>query len=397
MSGYGITPEQEQLRGLAREFVERVIAPASRELDASAAPEDCFSWEIVEQASAVGLRTLTLAEEWGGPGVDSHTAAMVIEELARGDLGIAVVIAQTLKIAQTLQAACTRDQKERYLPRFRDDDRFLLAIGLTEPDTASNYIIPYEDPKAGYRTTAVRTDGGWVINGLKHFVSNGNRASLYLLFAQTERDTSLTQGATCFLIPRDAPGFTTGRVHDKMGERLANNAELIFRDCFVPDADVVGEVGRGFDVQSQFFPASNAYAGASVLGVAEEAYQRAVAWTRTRVQGGKPLIEHDTVGVELARMRMLLDVCRAYVYRAAWLADHRDQGWDATLAAYPKLYASQIAWQVVTAAVELHGGYGYMRDLGMEKLMRDAAAFLHSDGANLTLFLKAARVIRQTG
>jgi alkylation response protein AidB-like acyl-CoA dehydrogenase len=179
-----------------------------------------------------------------------------------------------------------------------------------------------------------------------------------------------------------------------MGERLANNAELVFRDCFVPDENIVGEVGGAFALQTQFFPASNAYAAASVLGVADEAYRRALEWTQNRVQGGKRLIEHDTVAVRLARMRMRLDACRTYVYSAAWAADHREDGWDPTLAAFPKVLASETAWEVVTEALELHGGYGYMRDLGLEKLVRDAAAFLHSDGANLTLLLKGAKAIR---
>lgn len=386
--------EHEQLRGLVREFVERVVRPVTAELDSRPDPEDCFSWEIVEQASEIGLRTLTLAPEWGGAGVDSLTAAIVVEELAKGDLGISVVIAQTLKIAQTLQAACTPAQRERFLPAFRDDPRYLLAIGFTEPDNASNYIIPFDDPGTPYRTFAEKVDGGYVINGLKHFVSNGNRASLYVLFAQTEKGKSLVQGSTCFLIPRDTPGFTNGRVHNKMGERLANNAELIFRDCFVPDDQVLGEVGRASTLQAQFFPASNAYAAASVLGVAEEAYRRALEWTQTRVQGGKRLIEHDTIVVRLARMRMHLDACRTYVHSAAWAADHREDGWDPTLAAFPKVLAAEVAWEVVTEALELHGGYGYMRELGFEKLVRDAAAFHHSDGPNLTLLLKGAKAIR---
>jgi alkylation response protein AidB-like acyl-CoA dehydrogenase len=307
---------------------------------------------------------------------------------------VSVVIAQTLKLIQTLQAAGSEEQKQRFLPRIRDEDRFLLAIGLTEPDTSSNYVMPFEASDAGYRTSAVRADGGWVINGLKHFVSNGNRAELYLVFAQTKPGTSLVEGSTCFLVERGTEGFTIGSLHDKMGERLANNAQLVYRDCFVPDANVIGEPDRGYDVQTQFFPASNAYAAASVLGVATAAYERALAWTRQRVQGGKPLIEHDSVGVQLAEMRMLLDVARTYMHHAARAADHRDDGWDPTLAAFPKLFASQTAWKVTTMAMELHGGYGYMKEVGMEKLLRDAAAFLHSDGANLTLLLKAAKVIR---
>jgi len=180
-----------------------------------------------------------------------------------------------------------------------------------------------------------------------------------------------------------------------MGERLANNAELIFNDCFVPEENVLGEVGQGFNVLATFFPASNAYAAASVLGVAETAYTRALEWTRTRVQGGRHLIEHDGIAVELAEMRMLLDAARAYIHTAAWAADHPEDGWNPTMGALPKVFASRVAWNVVTRALELHGGYGYMRETGIEKLVRDAAAFLHSDGANRSLLLKAARFIRQ--
>ncbi len=397
MSAIVLTADQRRVRELVRKFVIRVVLPVAAELDQRPNPEDCFSWQIVEEASRVGLRTLTLGEEYGGPGADSLTTAMVIEELAKGDLGVAVIFAQTLKIAQTLQKACTKAQKDRFLPGFREDPRFLLAIGITEPDTSSNYIIPYDDPEAPYGTTAVRKNGGWVLNGTKHFISNGNRARLYLIFAQTERGRSLVEGSTCFLVERDTRGFAVGRVDNKMGERLVNNAELIFQDCFVPDDNVVGTVGKGFDVLGQFFPASNAYAAASVLGVAEAAYQRTIRWTRERIQGGRPLIGHDLVAAELAEMRMLIDAARAYVYQAAWAADHREDGWDPTMGAFPKVFASRVAWRVVTAALELHGGYGYMREVGLEKLARDAAAFLHSDGANRSLLLKGARFIRQAG
>jgi len=377
---------------IARKFVAEVIAPVAADLDRNVAPEDCFSWDIVEAGSDRGLRTLTLLPEYGGAGADCLTTAMVVEELAKGDMGVSVVFAQTLKLIQSFQAAATEDQRARFLPKLRDDRRALMAIGMTEPQTASNYIIPYQP--AGFVTTAVRKGRGWIINGRKRFISNGNRARLYLLFAQTNPNKGLNEGSTCFIIERGTPGFTTGHVEDKMGERLANNAELIFDSCFVPDEDVLGAIDRGFDVISQFFPASNAYAAASVLGVAAAAYDRSIRWTKERVQGGKPLIEHDIIAAQLAEMQMLIDAARAYIHHAAWKADHRETGWDPTLGALPKVFASEVAWKVVTKALELHGAYGYMRDLGFEKLVRDAACFVHSDGVNRTLLLKAAQFIR---
>ena len=249
------TDEQRLILETVRKFVAEAVTPVAAELDRQLDPDDCFSWEIVDQTDRVGIRTMTLSEEWGGMGADSLTTAMVIEEIAKGDMGVAVVMAQTLKLAQIFQKAMTVGQREKYLPRFRDDPRCLLAIGITEPETGSNYFIPNS---ASFQTRAERSDGGWLINGMKHFISNGNRAGLYLIFAQTEKGESLFDGATCFLLEREAPGFSIGRVHDKMGERLANNAELIFEDCFVPDENVVGEVGRGFQVLVDFFPQSNA-------------------------------------------------------------------------------------------------------------------------------------------
>jgi len=387
---YVRTEEQTAIIDTVRRFVEDKVLPVAADLDRAQNPEECFSWEIVEAADKIGIRTLTLAEEHGGLGADSLTTAMVVEELAKGDLGISVVFAQTLKLAQTLQAATNDEQRERFLPKFRDDPRFLLAIGITEPETASDYFIPHPKP---FVTTATKTAGGWLLNGMKHFISNGNRASLYLVFVQTEKGKTLATGSTCFIVERDTPGFTIGNVHDKMGERLANNAELMFTDCFVPDANIVGKVGKGFDVLVQFFPASNAYAAASVLGVAEAAYKRALEWAKIRVQGGKKLIEHDSVAIDLTEMRMLMDIARCYIYQATWSADHRDQGWDPTLGVLPKVFASQAAWKIVTKASEIHGGYGFMREVGLEKLIRDAAAFLHSDGVNRTLLLKASKFL----
>ena len=379
--------DQRAILETVARFVEQEVTPRAAALDANADPAESFSWEIVEKAHEVGIRTMTLSEKWGGLGTDSLTTAMVIEELGKGDIGVSVIFAQTQKIAQIMQKALNEEQQSRVLPRFAADPRGMLAIGITEPDNASNYFLPYPAP---FRTSARKTTGGWVVNGMKHFISNGNRASHYLLFVQTEKEKPMAEGSTCFLVERDRPGFTIGRVHDKMGERLANNAELIFQDCLIPDENVVGNVGKGFNVLAEFFPQSNAYAGATVLGVAGALHKKAIEWARIRVQGGRPLIEHDGIRAQLAEMRMLIDASRSYIHRACWLADHQEHGWDKTLGALPKAMAAQAAWRIATWTMEIHGGHGYMKEFGVEKLVRDAAAFLHSDGVNRTLFLKAA-------
>ncbi|HEX6007026.1 MAG TPA: acyl-CoA dehydrogenase family protein [Burkholderiales bacterium] len=384
---YSVNEEQAAILETVKRFVDEEVRPRAPKLDADPDPAAGFSWEIVEKAHALGIRTMTLSEKWGGLGTDSLTTAMVIEELAKGDIGVSVIFAQTLKIAQIMEKALNAEQQARVLPQFCADPRGMLAIGITEPDNASNYFLPYPVP---FRTSARKAQGGWVVNGMKHFISNGNRASFYLLFVQTDAGKPMAEGTTCFLVERGRAGFTIGRVHDKMGERLANNAELVFQDCFIPDENVVGEAGRGFGVLAEFFPQSNAYAAATILGVAAALYRKAVEWAQVRVQGGKSLIQHDGIRAQLAEMRMLIDASRAYLHRAAWLADHQSQGWDRTLGALPKAMASQCAWKIATWTMEIHGGHGYMKEFGVEKLVRDAAAFLHSDGVNRTLFLKAA-------
>lgn len=384
---FTVNEDQRAILETVARFVAEEVKPRAAQLDANQNPEDCFSWEIVEKAHELGIRTMTLSEKWGGLGADTLTTAMVVEELAKGDLGVSVILAQTFKIAQLMQKAFNEEQQARILPAFAKDPRGLLAIGMTEPGNGSDKHTSYP---VAFRSSARKTSGGWILNGIKQFISNGNRASYCLVMVQTDTAKTMAGGSTCFLVERDRPGFTIGRVHDKMGERLANNSELVFQDCFIPDENVVGNVDQGSNVFAEFSPQSNAYAGASVLGVAVALHHKAIEWARLRVQGGKLLVEHDGIRAQLAEMRMLIDASRSYIHRACWLADHKELGWDKTLGALPKAMASQAAWKIATWCLEIHGGHGYMKEFEVAKLVRDAAAFLHSDGVNRTLFLKAA-------
>lgn len=384
------TDYQRAILQTVTRFVDAEITPRAAALDAMQDPQDAWSWEIIEAADAMGIRTMTLDEKLGGLGIDSMTTSMVLEALARGDVGISIAIGQNLKMIQVMQNALDKDQQARVLPPFAADPRGMLAIGITEPENGSNFFIPHPTP---FITSARKVENGRRLNGMKHFINNGNRASWYFVIAQTEVGKPMAEGSTCILVERDCPGFTIGRVHNKMGERLANNAELIFEDCFVPDENVVGEINGGFDILGEFFPQSNAYAGAAHLGVAVALYDKAVQWAQTRIQGGKPLIEHDGIRAQLAEMRMLIDATRSYLHRACWLADHREHGRDKTFSVLPKAMASQTAWKLATWCLEIHGGHGYMKELGVEKLVRDAASALHADGVNRTLFLKAANII----
>jgi alkylation response protein AidB-like acyl-CoA dehydrogenase len=387
-----INDDQRAILDTVRRFVENEVKPRAAALDANTDPEKCFSWELVEKAHELGIRNMTLAEKWGGVGADTLTTSMVVEELGRGDLGTSVIMAQTFKVAQIMQKVFNEEQQKRLLPGFAKDPRGLLAIAMTEPGNGSDKYLAFPVP---FRTSAVKTPGGWIVNGMKQFISNGNRASIYLVFVQTDKTGTMGNGSTCFIVERGHPGFTIGRVHDKMGERLANNAEMVFQDCFIPDENVVGTPNNAFKVFGEYSPQSKAYAGSSVLGVAVALYEKSIEWAKTRVQGGKPIIEHDGIRAQLAEMRMLIDASRSYIHRACWLADHQDQGWNKTFGVLPKAMASQAAWKIATWTLEIHGGHGYMKEFGVEKLVRDAAAFLHSDGTNHIMFLSAANSMFQ--
>jgi alkylation response protein AidB-like acyl-CoA dehydrogenase len=379
--------------GRARWFAREVVAPVAAERDRSRDPTDCFSWEIVEQGSQLGLRTLTLAPEHGGAGLDLPQLAQVVLELAQADAGVAALFAQTNMLWRVIEGAATDEQRARWLPRFRDDPRCLLALAVTEPEVGSDHIIPFQGPDPPrFATQATPEVGGWRLEGRKLFVDNGNRAGIYLVMAQTDPNVGLDRGATCFVIEAGTPGLCSGQVFDKMGERLANHAEVRLEGCRVPGSAVLGTVNRGFEVLDRHFRGRATLAGCCALGIAEAAYAKAVAWCRARIQGGRSLIDHDLVGVELAEMRMQLTAAQDHVLATAARIAAGEAG--PAEDALAKVYAAEVAHQVVTRALDLHGARGYLRDGGMEKLLRDVIAFFHSDGANRTLLIKAARAIR---
>ena len=395
---------EDDLIARTREYVTRVVSPRARELDAEQDPEASFSWEFMEQADAYGLRTLRLDPANGGSGLGFKAVMHMVREVAKGDAGVAAQLAQVNHLSRLVEVAGTDAQVREYLlPAFVDDPRFVLAIGSTEPDVGSD--AQFTPPgKVQYRTTATRRDGDWVLNGKKQFIHNGNRASLYLIMAQTDPDENLTRGSECFLVKGDNPGIRGGVVHDKMGERLANHAEILLENCVVPDDSILRYQGadeeRGSALLFNANPGRAVLAGATVIGVAEAAFELTWQWVHRRRQGGAQLIEHSSVQETVARMRMQLDAALAYLDKAAdemelaVIGARASRPVDRTMALLPKVFAAEAAWEIVGLALELHAGRGYMRDAGVEKLVRDAASWKHSEGANKTLLLRAVRIMR---
>lgn len=386
MIDFVLSEEQKAMQTLARDFAEKEIKPVAAERDRQPDIEDCFEWGIIEKGSKLGFRTLTLDKKYGGPGVDSLTTALVLEELAVGDLGIAVIFAQTVKIIQMIQWGATEEQCRRFLIPFRDDDRFLLANTSTEAELGSDLMMPYTERRIS--TTAVLEGNEWVINGTKQWSSGGARAKLFRVLVSTK------EGEATILVPSDTPGVKIGSIHDKLGERFAINCEVVYDDARVPRENMLGGFRKQVDVQSRYMRASNAYNAACALGVARAAYEAALEYAKTRVQGGKHIIEHQVIGEMLAQMHGEIEAARLLYWKAAWAAD-RSQYYDPKLHTLAKTICSETAKKVTVEALEIHGGYGSCKEFPVEKYVRDAISFLHSDGTNQVLKVKVAKCLAE--
>ncbi|MCC7106787.1 MAG: acyl-CoA dehydrogenase family protein [Chloroflexi bacterium] len=397
-----LTPEQRAIQEAVRAFVERRIKPIALQQDRLADPQERFPWAIIEEASRLGLRSLALSTERGGGGADTLTGCIVTEELAVGDVGIAATLAQTSFLAHRWFDGIMSDtQRDLFLPPFLADDLSHLALAGHEPDFDlgwSYYNPPL--PGSGHKTTAVQDERGrWVINGNKVFITNGTVAKLFAVQARTETLPDGRARISTFFVPRDTPGLTL-REHDKMGRRLGSNGALVFEDCRIPaDYQLLGTGGSPLEGAASAIGRSPVYSQAWALGIGRAAYEAALQFTRERVQGGKPIVQHQAVGLVLAEMSTQLAAARAILWQAAWGADHLDaydEGHlpEAPLAAMARLFVSEAVLKVATAALQLFGGMGIMNELPMQKLLRDAVVVQHGNfGTNDTARLRIAEIL----
>ena len=386
---FTLTDTQKAIQKMARDFAVQEIEPVAAERDRLVNWEERMPWDLVEKASALGLRQLPYPEKYGGAGADVLTCCIAGEELAAGDLGFAVNIDQTWKLAHILDKVepAVRDP---WLERLCREPRFLTAIALTEPGAGSDHQGLFDDPSIQLNTRAERKGSGWVINGLKHYISNGPVAALYVVAARTDMRKSLREGLTGFLVPRDTPGFSIGMVHEKIGQRLSMNSELLFENMEVPGDHLILGEGKMWEIRGRLLSSGKPEAAANCVGVGRAAFEKALAHSRERVQGGKPIAEHQAVASMLADMAIGLETARTMVYRTAWAVDHQEP-YDFTLGWKTKIFASEVAFECARKGVEIFGGAGIMQEAPMEKYLRDASTFLHSDGTNQVLRLRTAK------
>lgn len=380
----GLSEEQRLMRESCRAFVDDFVTPFIRknwQREWLMDPDARLPREILEQADRIGIRTLGVPEAFGGIELDAaaetQTFAIIAEEIARGDSGLADKLVQNWKVSVLLRNFAPKHLQETWFPELLSNPGFLLAHCLTEPRGASDRWLPYNVPEAAMQTKAVEADDHWVINGRKQFISNGYDAGLFVVYANTDAKVGMLQGTSSFLVPRNTPGLTVARCNETIGCRFMNNGELVFEDMRVPkdhllvQGDALGKAGI-------YFRPGKVIQAAKNLGVGMAAYERTAEYVQSYVQGGRILIKHQAVALRLADMITRLNATRSLLREAARAVDTGAPDADA-LCNMVKVFASEEIMKVAQHAMELHGGNGAMLDFGVEKLFRDASIFLHMD------------------
>jgi alkylation response protein AidB-like acyl-CoA dehydrogenase len=355
---FNFTEGQSMLRRVAKEFAENEVKPVAAELDADGKfPDDLF-----RKMAAVGFTGLTIPTDRGGSGGNEVDKVIVIEEIAKKCLATAATLSIHLQFPKIVNDFGTEEQKEKYLPPTVTGGK-LGAFALTEPNAGSD--------AASARTTAILDEATdeYSINGTKCFISGGSQAEYITLFALTKPEASL-KGMSCILVERGTSGFSVGKVEEKMGIRASETAELIFENCRVPRKNLIGREGEGFKIAMSSLDGARISCGAQGVGLAEGAIEEAVRYAHERVQFGKPIDRQQGIQWYLADMATKTEAAKWLVYRAAYL---RSAGLPHTTeAAMAKLNAAENARFVVNLALQIHGGYGYMKDYPLERMYRDA-------------------------
>ena len=384
MHDRNLSEELRMMRQSCRDFVDGVVLPFIREnwqREWSMVPEDRLPPYILEEAEKIGIRTLGVPEEYGGveleKGTEVKTFAIVAEEIARGDSGLADKMVQNWKVSVLLRQLAPKHLQEKWFTELVRNPQFLMAHCLTEPRGASDRWLPYNVPEAAMQTKAVKVDRGWVVNGRKQFISNGYDASLYVVYANTNPKVGMLQGTSSFLVPRGTKGFTVARCNETLGCRFMNNGEMVFEDMFVPDDHLLVR-DNAMGSAGVYFRPGKIIQAAKNLGVGVRAFEATSQYVQNYVQGGRILIKHQAVALRIADMATKIEATRALLERAADAVDANAPDAE-MLVNMAKMFASEEIMKVAQHAVELHGGNGIMLDFGIEKVLRDAVIFLHMD------------------
>jgi len=373
-----LSAEQREIRDLVRDLARERVAPRAAEIDKSAE----FPWDMVELLREHDLFGLPFDEEHGGTGTGALMVLVAIEELSKVCATTGLLLAVQELGALGLKLAGTEEQKARWLPRLASGE-WLGAYALTEPGSGSD--------SAAMRTEARREGDEYVLNGAKRFITNAGVAELYTVFAKTDPAAGHA-GISAFVVEASAPGFEVGRIEPKMGIKGSTTGEIFFNDCRIPADSLLAEEGEGFRIAMRILDRSRPGIGAQGLGLAQGATDYALEYAKTRETMGKPIAEHQLIAAMLADMETKCEAARGLLYKCGQLIDEGADGAELTkISAMAKLYCTDVAMEVTTDAVQILGGYGYIQEYPVERMMRDAKITQIYEGTNQIQRLVIAR------
>lgn len=364
-----LTEEQKLLQQTVRRAAQEKMAPQVADIDRKG--HECYD-TIRNFVQELGLLALIIPREYDGPGGNLTSACIVAEELGKVIPAAAAILGGHYLAIDCIEAGAREDIRSRYLTRLATG-KYLAAICLTEPEAGSD--------AAAIKTKAVKCGAHYVLNGRKCFITSGGMADLLAVFAITNPGKG-AKGVSLFVVERNTPGISTGKIEDKMGMRGAQTAEVIFEDAIVPAQNLVGEENNGFFMALDGFDKSRPFVGALSVGLAQAALDQAIDYAKVRVTFGKPIAQHQAIRFMIADMAMQIEAARALVYKTAAMADAGHKAELRKFASMAKCFGSDVAMRVTTDVVQIFGGYGYMRDYPVERMMRDAKLTQIFDGTN---------------
>jgi alkylation response protein AidB-like acyl-CoA dehydrogenase len=376
---FSLNEEQRAWQLKARKFADEEIRPLSLARDAIAAPRETFDWEIIKKGSRLGFRTAAVPKAWGGEGIDYVTQAIVMAELAKADSAISKTFSQCWKWSQLIAEFCSDDQKRRFLVPFMQDDTYLLGSASTEPNAGSDKrILVDSDVKTGWRLRAEKHGDEWILNGEKTFIANGPIGKLFFVNTRSNPNVSIKTGTTVFLVPSDTPGFRVGKVFNKLGWRFYQNAELIFENARVPEANMVGKVHEGYKLRGGGF--SDFELAANAVGVCDDATESATRYARSEKRRGRPLAEEQVVQLKLNTMHMLTEALRSFVLRVAAETDGKCDRKHPAANVLMMNFASDTIQRVTGLNLDIHGMAAGAVNAHADKLARDSVIWTHLAG-----------------
>ena len=377
MVDFTLTDEQKDMREMAHDFAEKEIRPVAWEYD----KDGTWPQEIIEKAWELGIMNSHLPEEYGGPGLDYLTGALIEEELGWGCSGIGTSISCNGLATAPIMLGGSEETKQKYLGMLSEEAK-LASFCLTEPDAGSDV--------SGMRTTAVKKGNQWVINGTKCFITNGGHASYYTVYAKTDKEAG-HRGISAFVVDRDLDGVTVDKKEDKLGQRASNTATISFNDVVIPEENLLAEENRGFKLAMMTLDRTRPGVAAMAVGIARAAFEFARDYSKERVQFGVPIAMHQAIQFMIADMATKIEASRLLTWQGAALLD---QGKRNTLeSSHAKRFAADTAMDVTVDAVQVYGGYGFIKEYPVEKLMRDAKIMQLYEGTSQIQRLVIAREV----